>query len=167
MTARRIFLTGYMGAGKTTLGRAFAAAEGLQFVDLDWYIEERTHRTVQQLFAEGGEEGFRRTEQRLLHEVACFEDVVVATGGGTPCFFDNMEVMNRAGITVFLDVPVPVLLARLRVAGLSTGGRRSSWMPRSWTTRRASAAPCRSCNGCCTAILFTDFCNFFNIYSVS
>lgn len=116
MTTQRIFLTGYMGAGKTMLGRAFAAAQGLQFVDLDWYIEERMHRTVSQLFAEEGEEGFRRTEQRLLHEVACFDNVVVATGGGTPCSFDNMEVMNRAGITVFLDVPVPVLLARLKVA---------------------------------------------------
>lgn len=113
---KRIFLTGFMGAGKTTLGRAFARAKGLEFIDLDWYIEERHHRTVSELFDKLGEEGFRRVESNLLREVAEFENVVVATGGGTPCFLDNMEVMNRAGVTVFLDVPVDVLFRRLKVA---------------------------------------------------
>lgn len=113
---RRIFLIGYMGAGKTTLGKAFARSTGLTFVDLDWYAEERFHRTVGQLFAERGEDGFRQLERNMLHEVGEFEDVVVATGGGTPCFFDNMEYMNACGQTVFLDVPVDVLFRRLRVA---------------------------------------------------
>lgn len=112
----RIFLTGYMGAGKTTLGKAFARAEGLQFIDLDWYIEERFHRTISELFAERGETGFRELERNMLHEAGEFEDVVVSTGGGTPCFFDNMDYMNAQGQTVFLDVPVDVLFRRLRVA---------------------------------------------------
>ena len=112
----RIFLIGYMGAGKTTLGKAFARAMGLTFVDLDWYIEERFHKTVSQLFAERGEEDFRELEKRMLHEVAEFENVVISTGGGTPCFFDNMEYMNSMGDPVFLDVDVNVLFRRLKVA---------------------------------------------------
>ena len=112
----RSFLIGYMGAGKTTLGKAFARAMGLTFVDLDWYIEERFHKTVSQLFAERGEEDFRELEKRMLHEVAEFENVVISTGGGTPCFFDNMEYMNSMGDPVFLDVDVNVLFRRLKVA---------------------------------------------------
>lgn len=112
----RIFLIGYMGAGKTTLCKAFARAMGLTFVDLDWYIEERFHKTVGQLFAERGEEDFRQLEKRMLHEVAEFEDVVISTGGGTPCFFDNMDYMNTMGETIFLDVDVKVLFRRLKVA---------------------------------------------------
>lgn len=112
----RIFLIGYMGAGKTTLGKAFARCMGLTFIDLDWYIEERFHKTVRQIFAERSEEGFRELEKRMLHEVADFEDVVIATGGGTPCFFDNVEYMNQKGETVFLDVSQEVLFRRLKVA---------------------------------------------------
>lgn len=112
----RIFLIGYMGAGKTTLGKAFARAMGLTFVDLDWYIEERFHKTVRQIFTERGEDGFRELEKRMLHEAGEFEDVVISVGGGTPCFFDNMEYMNQAGETVFLDVNTKVLFRRLKVA---------------------------------------------------
>lgn len=112
----RIFLTGYMGAGKTTLGKAFARELGLSFIDLDWYIESRFYKTIPQLFAERGEDGFRRVEQNMLHEVGEFENVVISTGGGTPCFFDNMDYMNVQGQTVFLDVDVETLFRRLRVA---------------------------------------------------
>ena len=112
----RIFLIGYMGAGKTTLGKAFARAMGFTFVDLDWYIEERFHKTVSQIFTERGEEGFRELEKRMLHEASDFENVVISVGGGTPCFFDNMEYMNQVGETVFLDVDNKVLFRRLKVA---------------------------------------------------
>ena len=101
----RIFLTGFMGAGKTTLGRAFAKDTGLSFIDLDWYIEERFHKTISELFAERGEEGFRNLERKMLMEVGMFEDVVISTGGGTPCFSDNMEFMNAHGVTVLLKLP--------------------------------------------------------------
>lgn len=112
----RIFLTGYMGAGKTTLGKALARDLGVQFIDLDWYIEERRHKTIRQLFDEQGEEAFRQTERTMLHEAGEFEDVVIATGGGTPCFFDNMDYMNHQGMTVFLEVDVDTLYSRLRTA---------------------------------------------------
>ena len=112
----RIFLTGYMGAGKTTLGKAFARTLNVPFVDLDWYMEERFHRTVGELFAERGEAGFRELERNMLHEVGVFENVVISTGGGAPCFFDNMDFMNHNGKTVFLNVHPDVLFRRLRVA---------------------------------------------------
>lgn len=112
----RIFLTGYMGAGKTTLGKALARELHVPFVDLDWYIEERFHKTVGELFTERGEAGFRELERSMLHEVGEFEDVIISTGGGAPCFFDNMEYMNRVGKTVFLNVHPEVLFQRLRVA---------------------------------------------------
>ena len=91
----RIFLTGYMGAGKTTLGKAFARHMNIPFIDLDWYIEERFHKTVGELFIERGETGFRELERNMLHEVAEFENVVISTGGGAPCFYDNMDFMDR------------------------------------------------------------------------
>lgn len=112
----RLFLIGFMAAGKTTLGKALARDLGLQFIDLDHYIENRYCCTVSQLFAERGEEAFRQIEHNLLHEVAEFEDVVISTGGGTPCFFDNMEYMNSMGITVFLNAAVEVIHTRLTIA---------------------------------------------------
>ena len=68
----RIFLIGYMGAGKTTLGKAFAREMSLNFIDLDWFIEERFHKTVQQLFLERGEDGFRELERKMFAVIRCF-----------------------------------------------------------------------------------------------
>ena len=112
----RILLVGFMAAGKTTLGKALASDLGLQFVDLDYYIENRYHCTIAHLFAERGEEAFRQIERNMLHEVAEFEDVVISTGGGTPCFFDNMDYMNTQGTTVFLEASPEVIFTRLTIA---------------------------------------------------
>lgn len=112
---KRIFLIGYMGAGKTTVGKELSEQLGLSFIDLDCYIEGRYHRTVGQLFVEKGEEAFRDIERRMLREVATFEDILVSTGGGVPCFFDNMEFMNGVGTTVYLKVSVDELTKRLEV----------------------------------------------------
>lgn len=106
---KRIILIGYMGSGKTTVGRALAKELGLPFYDLDWYIESRMRKKVSQIFAERGEEGFRQIEQNMLHEVAEFEDVVVSCGGGTPCFFDNMDYMNSQAQVVWLKATPEVL----------------------------------------------------------
>lgn len=108
-----IFLIGYMGCGKSTMGRAVSALTGVPFIDLDNYIEQRFHITVKEIFAQRGEDGFRDVERRMLQEVADFEDVIVACGGGTPCFFDNMEYMNTHGTTVFLNTPIDRLHSRL------------------------------------------------------
>lgn len=111
----RIILVGYMGSGKTTVGRQLAMALGLSFYDLDWYIEMRYRRSVAQIFRESGEEGFRQLERNMLHEVAEFENIVLSCGGGTPCFFDNMSYMNSLAETVYLKARPDVLAAHLRM----------------------------------------------------
>ena len=102
-----------MGSGKTTVGKALAKELGLQFYDLDWYIESRRRKTVPQLFAERGEDGFREIERNMLHEVAEFEDIVLSCGGGTPCFFDNMDYMNQQGEVIWLKADAEVLYKHL------------------------------------------------------
>ncbi len=109
----RIILIGYMGAGKTTIGRALAKELGLDFYDLDWYIENRRHKKIPQIFDEVGEAGFRQIEHNMLHEVAEFEDVVISCGGGTPCFFDNIDYMNQQGQVVYLNCTPEVLYGHL------------------------------------------------------
>lgn len=111
----RIIIIGYMGAGKTTVGKALANSLQLPFYDLDWYIEGRMRKTVAQLFAERGEEGFRQVERNMLHEVAEFEDIVISCGGGTPCFFDNMEYLNAQGETIYLKATPEVLYKHLQM----------------------------------------------------
>lgn len=102
-----------MGAGKTTLGKALATTMNLQFLDLDDFIVSRQHKTIKEIFAEVGEDGFRRIERNALEEVASFENVIISLGGGTPCFFDNMELVRKAGKSVYLKPSEEVLLARL------------------------------------------------------
>ncbi|MDD2243823.1 MAG: shikimate kinase [Dysgonamonadaceae bacterium] len=112
----RLFLIGYMGVGKTTLGKALGKALNVEFIDLDKYIEHCQRKTVPELFEEQGEIGFRLIEQKMLKEVSTFENVVISTGGGAPCFFDNMQVMNNAGVTIYLKAEPQELAARLRAA---------------------------------------------------
>ena len=111
----RIIIVGYMGSGKTTVGKALSKDMGIPFYDLDWYIESRMRKTVAQIFAERGEEGFRKIEYNMLHEVAEFEDVIISCGGGTPCFFDNMDYMNGQGETVYLKASPEVLYGHLKM----------------------------------------------------
>lgn len=111
----RVVLIGFMGAGKTTVGKALAAELGVAFYDLDWYITMRYHRSVSEIFAERGEEGFRDLERCMLHEVAEFENVVISCGGGTPCFFDNMDYLNAQADTVYLKATPEVLTQHLRM----------------------------------------------------
>ena len=112
---KSIIIIGYMGAGNTTVGKALAKELGVMFYDLDWYIESRMRKTVKQIFDEIGEEGFRKIERNMLHEVAEFENVVVSCGGGTPCYFDNMDYMNQLGETSYLKASPETLHTHLKM----------------------------------------------------
>ena len=110
---KSIALIGYMGAGKTTLGRALALSLEVDFIDLDWWIENRFHKKIPDIFAEQGEARFREIEQKMLHEVAEFENIVLSCGGGTPCFGNNMEYLNSVSETVWLRATPDVLQVHL------------------------------------------------------
>lgn len=110
-----IYLLGYMGCGKTTLGRALAKELGAQFIDLDFYIEQRFRRKVSELFAERGEEGFRRLEANMLRETEGLENVVVSCGGGTPCYYDNMAFIKQNGFSIWLFAGMECTLRRLQM----------------------------------------------------
>ena len=112
----RVFLMGFMGAGKTTLGKALAKDLGISFIDLDQYIERRYLKSVSQIFATRGEQGFREIESRMLREVGDFDDVIVSCGGSTPLIGDNMDYMLQHGKTVYLKCDNDTLLRRLKVA---------------------------------------------------
>ena len=86
---------------------------GYGFIDMDTHIEEKLFKSVSQIFAELGEEKFRLLEQKSLHEVADFDRMVISTGGGAPCFFDNMGYMNERGMTVYLKLSPEELAERL------------------------------------------------------
>jgi shikimate kinase len=104
-----------MGSGKTTVGKALSKELDMPFYDLDWYIESRMRKTVKQIFDERGEDGFRQIEYNMLHEVAEFENVIISCGGGTPCFFNNIDYMNQQGETVYLKATPDVLYGHLKM----------------------------------------------------
>lgn len=111
-----IILVGYMCAGKTTVGKVLAKELGRTFYDLDWYVEERFHKKVPQIFAEEGEARFRDLERRMLHEVAEFENIVLSCGGGTPCHFDNMDYMNSVAETYYLKATPETLIRHIAIS---------------------------------------------------
>lgn len=111
-----IFLIGYMASGKTTLGKVLAKRLNRRFIDLDFFISQRFHTSVQEIFASRGEEGFRTLESNMLREVAELEDVVISCGGGTPCFNNNIDVLLQHGTVIFLDASLERILYRLSVS---------------------------------------------------
>ena len=112
----RIFIVGYMGAGKTTIGKSLARHMNLNYIDTDHFIENRYRKKISEIFAEEGEERFRNIEHRVLLEVSAFEDIVISTGGGLPCFHDHMTLMNNKGITIYLEASEEELAARLEAS---------------------------------------------------
>ncbi len=111
----RIYLIGYMASGKSNLGRHLASKLGYGFVDLDYLFEERYRISVLDFFEKYDEPAFRKIEQALLLETTELDDVVISTGGGTPCFFNNMEFIKHSGLSVYLLWEVPALVSRLKM----------------------------------------------------
>jgi len=109
----RIFLIGFMGSGKSTLGKKLSELVKAPFIDLDSAIESAEGKSISEIFKDRGEEYFRKTETETLHETARSRNVVIATGGGTPCFHNNMEWMNEKGVTVYLKAEPGELYHRL------------------------------------------------------
>jgi shikimate kinase len=120
MPEMKIYLIGLPGSGKSTLGKELASTLNLTFVDLDLEIEGAAGKTIKTIFKESGESHFRKLEAETLTKWASGEEkFVMATGGGAPCFFNNMSLINKSGISIFLDVPVPEIIRRIHKTELS------------------------------------------------
>jgi shikimate kinase len=110
----RIFLIGFMGSGKTYWGRKLSEKLGIRFFDLDEQVEEQSGKSIVQIFETDGEEQFRQLEKEVLHIISESHDsFVMACGGGTPCYFNNIDYMKRQGTTVWINTPLDVLHQRL------------------------------------------------------
>jgi shikimate kinase len=111
-----IFLIGFMGSGKSTLGKRLAKKIGYEFFDMDHSIEEQQGLTVAEIFEQKGEPFFRALETGFIESLASDRDLVIATGGGVPCFGQNMNLMNQKGVTVYLKLSPASLVGRLENA---------------------------------------------------
>ena len=110
----RIYVLGYMGSGKTTQGQKLAKKLGLDFYDLDALIEDAAGMKVAEIFAEKGEQHFRELEADVLRGTVLFPDAVIACGGGTPCYYNNMQWMNNRGATVWFHLPPEIIAGRIK-----------------------------------------------------
>jgi shikimate kinase len=115
----KIYLTGMPGCGKSTFGRKVAREMHLDFFDLDKEIINCEQIPITEIFKVKGEDYFRKIESKLLRDVSLNNDnFIMATGGGAPCFFDNMEFMNNNGHTIYIDTPISILIERLSLRGI-------------------------------------------------
>lgn len=114
MTDKKIFLLGMMGTGKTYWSQRLSKMTGLDWIDLDQEIEKITSLSIKEIFSSQGEPYFREKEREALHMLSGYPRLIIATGGGTPCFYDNMEWMNNHGITIWIDEDVDTLVGRLQ-----------------------------------------------------
>jgi len=108
-----IYLLGLPGSGKTTLGRPLAESLGIDFKDMDDIIEAKEQMSIPTIFSTKGEEYFRRVENEVLKEISCLNDCVISTGGGVPCFHNNIEIINQTGLSIFIDVSPKEIARRL------------------------------------------------------
>jgi shikimate kinase len=107
-----IYLIGFMGCGKTTLGKKIAKKTNNLFLDMDAEIEKNTQLSIADIFLQHGESYFRELENKLLTTIEA-KNYIVSTGGGVPCFLNNMEIMKASGLTVFINLPPKTLVSRL------------------------------------------------------
>lgn len=110
----KLFLTGYMGSGKSTLGKVIANQLQYSFIDLDDFIEQECNMTISEIFAQQGEIAFRSIENNALKKLLLKDNIVVACGGGTPCFYNNMDLMKDNGLTVYIKLSADALAERLK-----------------------------------------------------
>ncbi|HUF09243.1 MAG TPA: shikimate kinase [Rhodothermales bacterium] len=109
-----IYLIGFMGSGKSTLGSILANVLGYDFMDLDDVLVTRFRRSIEAVFTEEGEDAFRAAEQALVRESTMMEETVISTGGGAFLFAENRSLMSQHGLTVYLRLPLSLLVDRLR-----------------------------------------------------
>ncbi len=109
----RIFIIGYMASGKSTLGKLLASKLGYKFIDIDKSFEDKHKIKIIDFFEKYGEEEFRKQEHKLLMENIKYDNVVISTGGGTPCFYNTMKLINKNGISIYLKISVNTLYNRL------------------------------------------------------
>jgi shikimate kinase len=110
----KIFLIGFMGSGKTTTGKKLAYRLSYSYLDLDEFIEQQEQDSIRNIFEKKGEHYFREKEREYLRKIAGCDNCVISTGGGAPCFFDNIDYMNKAGLTVYLKMEPGQLVSRLK-----------------------------------------------------
>ena len=109
----RLYLIGFMASGKSTFGKCLAKQNAQRFIDLDEQIEQRIGMSISAFFEKKGEAAFRKIESDVLKETVDLEDCIIATGGGTPCFSDNLAWMKKNGTTLWLNIPLEILVKRL------------------------------------------------------
>ncbi len=143
MTADKIYLVGFMAAGKTTVARTLAARLGWRAEDIDELIEARERRSVAEIFARNGEPYFRTLEREILRLVLPLRHAVVATGGGTFMDPDNRAAINMDGVSIWLDVPLEELVARLPADGRRPMAADRTQMERLFAMRQAAYANAR------------------------
>lgn len=114
MSAKCIYLIGFMGSGKTTIGHALAKALHYEFVDMDHYIEKQQQLSIADIFMQQGEESFRLIESQALDQLSKDKNIVISTGGGTPCFHDNMSIIRQSGVSIYLKCSIDSLHQRLK-----------------------------------------------------
>ncbi len=114
MARKNIILCGFMGCGKSTIGNLLSRKMGMAFVDMDKYIEKKENKSVSQIFSDSGEEYFREKEREAARELAQKKGLIIAAGGGTLTFPENVAVLHQSGTIVLLDVPVEVVAERLK-----------------------------------------------------
>ncbi|MBC7720613.1 MAG: shikimate kinase [Pedobacter sp.] len=110
----KIFLIGMMGSGKSYWAQQIAASTHFDWMDLDAEIEKENAMTIKEIFETEGEKSFRLKEKMALHQLAKHKNIIIATGGGAPCFYDNITWMNANGITIFINESIEILVQRLR-----------------------------------------------------
>jgi shikimate kinase len=112
--AHIVYIIGFMGSGKSTAGKKLASLLGWKFIDLDNTIEQYTGKTIPEIFSDEGEHFFRETEANLLRNLESQSDTIISTGGGTPCYADNMDFMLETGLTIYLKLTPGQLKSRLK-----------------------------------------------------